>query len=135
MKRNIKLIVKLLLTVPVVQSKLHLMKLVLKLLITAAALLVAAYTIPGIVVESVYIAIVAAIVLGLLHLIVKPVLFVLTLPINILTLGLFSFVLNALLFWFAASFIEGFSVSGFIPALLGSLIVAVISAFGNKIMD
>lgn len=110
-------------------------KLILKVLVTAAALLVAAYAIPGIAVASVYTAIVAAVILGLLHLIVKPVLFILTLPINILTLGLFSFVLNALLFWFAASFVEGFSVAGFIPALLGSLLVAVISSFGNHLID
>ena len=111
------------------------MKIILKILITAVALLVAAYVIPGITVASVYIAIVAAVVLGLLHLIVKPILFILTLPINILTLGLFSFILNALLFWFAASFVEGFSVAGFIPALLGSLLVAIISSFGSHLID
>ncbi len=110
-------------------------KLILKVLITAAALLVAAYAIPGITVASVYTAIIAAVILGLLHLIVRPVLFILTLPINILTLGLFSFVLNALLFWFAASFVDGFSVAGFIPALLGSLLVAIISSFGNHLID
>lgn len=110
-------------------------KLILKILISAVALLVAAYAIPGIAVDGVYIAIIAAVVLGLLNLIVKPILFILTLPINILTLGLFTFVLNALLFWFAASFVEGFAVSGFVPALLGSLLVSVISAFGNNLIE
>ena len=108
------------------------MKLIYRVLLAALALLLAAYLIPGIIVEGLYIAIIAAVILGILNLIAKPILVVLTLPITIVTLGLFIFIINALLFWFAASFIEGFSVEGFIPALLGSLIVSVISAIGNK---
>ena len=108
------------------------MKLIYRVLLTALALLLAAYLIPGIAVSSLYIAIIAAIILGILNLIARPILVVLTLPITVFTLGLFIFVINALLFWFAASFIEGFNVSGFIPALLGSIIVSVISAIGNK---
>ncbi len=108
------------------------MKLILHVLAVALALLFSAYVIPGIEVESVYVAIVAALILGLLNLVVRPILFILTLPLTILTLGLFSFVLNALIFWFAASFIEGFSVSGFIPALLGSVVVAIASALASK---
>lgn len=108
------------------------MKILYRVLLTALALLLAAYLIPGIEVASIYIAIIAAVILGLLNLIARPVLFALTLPITIITLGLFIFVINALLFWFAASFIEGFSVDGFIPALLGSLVVSVVSAVGNK---
>lgn len=106
--------------------------LITKILISALGLLVAAYLVPGIEVTSLYIAIVVAIILGLLNLIVRPVLIVLTLPITIVTLGLFIFVINAALFAFVASFVEGFSVSGFIPALLGSLIVTVISTIGNR---
>lgn len=96
------------------------------------ALLAAAYLVPGIEVASIYIAIITALVLGLLNLIVRPILIVLTLPITIVTLGLFTFVINAGIFWFVASFIEGFSVDGFLAALLGSVIVSVISAVGSK---
>lgn len=108
------------------------MKLIVHVLTVALALLLSAYIIPGIEVSSVYIAIVAAVILGLLNLVIRPILFVLTLPLTILTLGLFSFVLNAFIFWFAASFIEGFSVSGFMPALLGSVIVSIASAIASK---
>lgn len=111
------------------------MYLIARILLNALALLVAAYVVPGIVVESIYIAIVAAVVLGLINLTIKPILFVLTLPITILTLGLFAFVLNALMFWFVASFLDGFSVDGFIPALLGSLVVSIVSAVGGKLLE
>ena len=108
------------------------MKIVIKILIAAVGLLVAAYLVPGITVASIYIAIVTAVILGILNVLVRPILVILTLPITILTLGLFIFVINALLFLFAATFIEGFAVDGFIAALLGSLIVSVVSAIGNK---
>ena len=102
---------------------------------TAVALLITAYFIPGIVVESVYVAIITALVLGLLNLVVRPILFILTLPITILTLGLFAFVLNAFIFWFAATFIEGFIVEGFLAALIGSILVSIISAVGHSLID
>ncbi len=110
------------------------MSLIYRVLVTALALLLVARFIPGIVVESVYVAIIAAVILGLLNLIVKPILIVFTLPVTILTLGLFIFIINAGLFWFAASFIEGFSVDGFLVAILGSLCVSIISAIGNKFL-
>ena len=109
------------------------MKIVLHVLVVALALLASAYVIPGIEVDGVYIALVASLVIGLLNLVVRPVLFMLTLPLTILTFGLFAFILNALLFWFAASFIEGFSVDGFLPALLGSLIVSIASALTSRL--
>lgn len=111
------------------------MKIIAHVLITALSLLLVAAVVPGIEVSNIYIAIVAALILGLLNLVVKPVLVLLTLPITIVTLGLFMFVINALLFWFAASFIEGFSVSGFIPALLGSIIVSVASALARSLLN
>lgn len=103
-----------------------------RLLLVALTLLVVGEYVPGITLAGVYPAIIAAIILGLLNLFVRPILFVLTLPINILTLGLFIFIINAGLFWFAASFIQGFSVDGFWPALLGSLIVTLVSALGAR---
>lgn len=108
------------------------MKIIAKVLLSAVALLLVAELLPGVMVEGIYAAIVTALVLGILNVLVRPVLVILTLPITMITLGLFIFIINALLFWFTASFIEGFEVSGFLSALLGSLIVSVISAVGNK---
>lgn len=103
--------------------------------VVALALLLAAYIVPGVVVGSFVVALVAAIVLGIVNLLVRPVLFILTLPVTILTLGLFSFVLNALMLMLAAYFVDGFSVEGFVPALLTSLIVSVAGAVSDKITD
>jgi putative membrane protein len=108
------------------------MKLIARLLLTTLTLLIVANYIPGITVEGFYPALMAAIILGLLNLFVKPVLLILTFPITIITVGLFVLVINAALFWFAASFIAGFSVESFWYALLGSLIVSVVSTLGNR---
>jgi len=110
------------------------MNIIIRVLITALALLVVEQIIPGIEVEGLYIAVIAAVLLGILNLVARPVLIVLTLPVTILTLGLFIFVINAAIFFFVASFVDGFTVSGFVPALLGSIIVSVISAIGNKLL-
>ncbi len=98
-----------------------------KILAVALALLVSAAYIPGIEVSGVYIAIIIALMLGVLNLIIKPIIYILTLPINILTLGLFSVIINAFLFWIVSTFIQGFSIDGFLPAILGSLLVSFIS--------
>lgn len=108
------------------------MRLITKILLTALMLLLVAEYIPGIQVDGLYSAVVAAIILGILNVFVKPVLLVLTFPITIMTLGLFIFVINAVLFWFAATFIDGFGVSSFWYALLGSVIVSIASSFANK---
>lgn len=105
-----------------------------RILLVALTLFVVAELVPGITVTGVYPAIIAALVLGVLNVFVRPILFVLTLPITVLTLGLFIFVINATLFLFAASFIEGFAVDGFLEALLGSLIVSLVSTLGNRFM-
>ena len=108
------------------------MKLITRLLLTAFVLLLVAEYIPGITVEGFYPALIAAIVLGLLNGIVRPILLILTFPITIITLGLFVFVINASLFWFAATFIDGFTVATFWHALLGSVIVSAASTLLNK---
>ena len=110
------------------------MSLITRILIGALALLVVAKFIPGVVITGLYPALIAAVVLGLLNAIVKPILVVLTLPITIVTLGLFIFVINAGLFMFAASFIDGFAVSGFWTAMLASLCVSVLNTIGNKLI-
>ena len=109
--------------------------LIIRVVVTALALILAANIVPGIAISSFAIALVAAIVLGILNVLVKPVLFILTLPITILTLGLFTFVVNALVFWLAAYFVTGFTVAGFVPALLGSLIVSVVSTVAHKVLS
>jgi putative membrane protein len=98
------------------------MKILIRWLLLAAALLLVAYLYPGVTVRSFGSAMAAAFVLGLLNTLLRPILVVLTLPVTLLTLGLFLFVINALMFYFAASLLEGFHVSGFTAALIGSLL-------------
>ncbi len=102
------------------------MKLIFKWLLSAAALLLVAYLYSGVQVTSFTAALVAAFVIGLFNIILRPVLVVLTLPVTLVTLGLFLFVINALMFWAAAYVLDGFQVSGFVGALLGSLIYSVL---------
>jgi putative membrane protein len=83
--------------------------------------------IDGIHIASVSVAILLALVLALLNVFVRPIIKLITLPINIVTLGLFSFVINMLLFWAAGSLIDGVQIDGWIPALLGSLAVSFVS--------
>lgn len=102
------------------------MKLVLRWFLAACALLLVAYLYNGVQVSSFPSALIAAAVIGLFYLLLRPVLVILTLPVTVVTLGLFLFVINALLFWAAASVLDGFHVRGFWAALLGSLIYSVI---------
>lgn len=101
------------------------MNLVIRWLLNAVALALTAWVVPGISVTGAVALIVAALVIGLLNALVKPILVVLTLPLTILTLGLFLLVLNALLFWLAAAVVPGFQVTGFLAALLGAIVMAV----------
>lgn len=98
----------------------------------ALALLFVAWVVPGISFSGFVAALWSALVIGLVNIFIKPVLIILTLPINILTLGLFTFVINALMFWLVAKIVPGFSVAGFLPALLGSLLLSIIAIFINK---
>jgi putative membrane protein len=106
-----------------------------KWLLNALALLLAAYLVPGIHVNGLYVALIATLLLGVLNTIVKPILIILTLPINILTLGLFTFVINGLLFWFLGTFVAGFYVDNFLSAVMGAFIVSVISSLGGKFLN
>ena len=108
------------------------LKLATKILLTVLSLLFVANFIPGIEVSGFYIALIIALLLGVINVTLKPILLLLTLPINLLTLGLFTFVINGLLFWFIASFVDGFTVSGFIPAFIGAAIVSLFSWIGNR---
>lgn len=109
------------------------MNLIIRLILNAAALLVVAYVVPGFEVDSFWYALIASVVLGLVNAVIKPILILFTLPITILTLGLFTFIINAVLIWVVASFVPGFAVDGFVAALLGGLALWVISWFTNAI--
>lgn len=102
------------------------MKLILKWLLAACALLLVAYLYPGVQLQNFTSALIAAAVIGLFNILLRPVLVILTLPVTVITLGLFLFVINALLFWAAASVLDGFQVTGFVAALLGSLIYSAL---------
>ncbi len=106
-------------------------RIIFRIIVTAFSLVLVAEFIPGIQVDSLVTAILAAMLIGILNVLVRPVLVILMLPITLLTLGLFIFVINAFLFWVAASIIDGFTVAGFLPALIGSFIVSAISTLIN----
>ena len=101
-------------------------KLLVKWLLSAAALLFVAYVYSGVEVKTFTAALIAAFVIGLLNTVVRPILVVLTLPVTVVTLGLFLFVINALMFWAAAGVLDGFHVRGFLAALIGSLIYSLL---------
>ncbi|NQV89810.1 phage holin family protein [Candidatus Uhrbacteria bacterium] len=99
--------------------------------INAVTLLVVANVVPGFGVDTFYSALIAALVLGLVNALIRPLLFILTLPVTIITLGLFSFVINALMIWLVSTIVKGFNVEGFVPALLAALLLWVISLATN----
>lgn len=108
---------------------------ILKWLLSAAALLVVAYLYGGVQISSFGVALVAALVIGLFNLLLRPLLVLLTLPVTVITLGLFLFVINALLFWAAAGVLDGFYVRGFGAALLGSLIYSVFGVLIDSVLE
>ncbi len=107
------------------------MKLLLRWVINALALLAATQVITGFNVSSFYAAMIAALILGLLNAIIRPILILLTLPVTIVTLGLFTFVINGLLVWFMATFVKGVSVTGFLPAFAVGLLLWAVSTLTN----
>jgi putative membrane protein len=100
----------------------------------AAALLLVAYLYPGVRVEGLLPAAIAALGLGLVNAVVRPILVILTFPVTLLTLGLFLFVINALLFWLVAEVVPGFHVTGFWAALVGSLLYSLITLVTSWIL-
>lgn len=100
-------------------------------LLTAAALVITAQFVPGFKIDSFPSALIAAVVLGLVNAIVKPILVILTLPITFVTLGLFLLVINAITIWLAGALTPGFEVNGFLPALVGSIALTIIASVLN----
>ena len=111
------------------------MKLIARWLIVAFLFLLSAYVVPGIYVESFYIALILALFWGLVGISLRPLLILLTLPITLITFGLFTFVINAFLLWLLSTFIEGFDVDGFLSAFLGALIISAGSWISNKLLS
>ncbi len=109
------------------------MKLLIKLLIATLAVFISAYLIPGVSVDGFKTAFIVAIVLGVLNVFLKPLLVLLTLPVTILTLGLFSFVINVALIYLASYMVPGFTIASVLPALLFGLLVSLISSFLNTL--
>ena len=103
------------------------MRLLITWLINAAALFALPYIMQSIKVQNFTAALFAALVLGLVNALIRPILVLLTLPVTVLTLGLFIFVINGLLFWFVGNFVKGFHVAGFWPAVGGAILYSIIS--------
>jgi putative membrane protein len=109
--------------------------LLLRWLVLTAAIMIAAYVIEGIQVGGFLSAFFTAAILGILNAFFRPILIVLTLPINVLTLGLFTFVINALMLMMASGVISGFAVSGFWAAVFGSLLISLVSWILNSLIN
>lgn len=106
---------------------------VLTWVLTAVALMITAHIVPGFAIKNFVAALIAAVVLGLVNAVVRPILVVLTLPLTIVTLGLFLFVVNAIAIWVASAFTPGFTISGLGAALIGSIILTVITSVLNTL--
>jgi putative membrane protein len=111
------------------------MSILLKWFLSALAILLSAYFLPGVVIAGLWSALVLAAVLALFNISIKPLLIVITLPINLFTLGLFTFIINALLVLLASTIVKGFVVGGFVNALLFSLILTIIQELFQLLVD
>ena len=110
------------------------MRLLLRVLLNAVAVLVAAWLVPGIQIAGPGAAILAGLLLGVVNALVRPVLLLLTLPFTLVTLGLFIFVVNGICFALTAALVPGFRISGFLAALLGSIVVSIVSWILNALV-
>lgn len=106
---------------------------VLRWILYALAIMLVAWLIPGIGVEGFMSALIVAVVMGIINAVIKPVINLVTLPVNIFTLGIFGLIINALLFWLAGAIVPGFEVNGFLSALLGSLVLSALGLAINRI--
>jgi putative membrane protein len=107
----------------------------LNLIVSAIAVLISAYILPGVKVDGFLTAIVVAVILGAVNMFIKPIFVLLTLPLTILSLGLFYFVINALMILLVSSLVPGFKVSGFLYALLFSLVLSIVSSFLHSLAE
>lgn len=105
------------------------MQVIINILISAIAVIASAYILPGVHVNNFLTAVVVAILLGVINAVIKPILIILTLPITIISLGLFLLVINALIILLVSAIVPGFTVDGFIWALVFSIVLSLVSAF------
>lgn len=110
------------------------MQLIIALVLNAVALLVTAYIVPGFKVDNFTTAVLAAIVLGVVNTFIKPVLSFVTAPLTIVTLGLFAFVVNAVVLFIVSSLVPGLMISGWIPAILGAVVLSVVSTVLSSVL-
>jgi len=108
------------------------MKIIIHWIILTLAVLATPYVVSGIHVDTLLTAVVVAAVVGFINTVVKPIVTILTLPINIITLGLFSVILNGLFFWFVAVLVSGFSIDTFMAAVWGALVVSILNWIVSK---
>lgn len=109
------------------------MNLIIRWLLATVAIVFTSYLLPGVMLKGFWTAVILALVLGLINMVIKPILLILTLPINLLTLGLFTLIINALMIMLAAKIVDGFSVASFWTALFFSVILSIVSFFLNKL--
>lgn len=107
---------------------------IVRLILNALALLAIAYLVPGFDVTNFYSALMVALILGLVNAIIKPILIILTLPITIITLGLFIFVINIFLLWFVSTIVKGFTIETLSAAVIGWLLYSIFGLIFNKIL-
>jgi len=109
------------------------MKIILRFVILSIAVFATSKIIQGITVDPIWVALIVGACLTLFNMFIRPIIKILTLPINIITLGLFSLVINGAIFWYLSTFIEGFSVSTFYAAFIGALLVSIINWILTKV--
>ncbi len=108
---------------------------IFRLLIHMVAILIISYLLPGVIrVDGVWAALVAAFILGIVNAVLRPVLIFFTLPITILTLGLFLLVINGLMLWLVSAVVKGFQVNGFWGAVLGSILISIVSWILSRVL-
>lgn len=112
---------------------LNLLNILIQWVLFALALLFVAWVVPGITLAGFMPALLAVLVMSLINVFIRPLLMFLAIPINLLTLGLFTFIINAFLFLFVAHIVSGFAVAGFLSALLGSILLSIIGLFIHRL--
>lgn len=110
------------------------MNILINWLVSAVAIIISSYIIPGVHVADFLTALLVAVVLGIINAIIKPIILLFTLPINIMTLGIFSFIINALLIMLTGAMVKGFTVENFVSALLFSIVLSLVKIVLNTIV-
>lgn len=111
------------------------MKFIINTLISAVSIIVTSYIISGIQVANFTTAVIAALVLGVINFFIRPLMILITLPVNIMTLGLFTFIINALMLGLTAAVVDGFTITGPLSAIIGSLLISVVSTVLSVVLN